>query len=306
MRHVLLGGGDAEAFGLHPGVRGHGIRLAGHMRVRALPGEGVMKPLGEKPSVQRHGSAVMARNLMQPPLEVCRQLPRCRDSRRRQLLHQLHQLIRISIRCGHLAFQMPEERLTLVNAAHRVDAGGRDTVGVRVHVVGHEHGLVGRVRLIKSTELTKIVHAFGELPIPVQGGTIEILEQHSAGVGMLNLHQKAFEVVALGILPTSIALTDLLHDLSRSTEAEVTLKEIRVVAAAGQACANLNRELLRVLPSWVRLENCLALGGYGTRANVLRAQEEDGHVRVDEILELELVHPRLLRVVVCLVMDEVL
>ena len=34
-----------------------------HMRVRALPGEGVMKPLGEKPSVQRHGSAVMARNL---------------------------------------------------------------------------------------------------------------------------------------------------------------------------------------------------------------------------------------------------
>ena len=32
MSHVLLGGGDAEAFGLHPRVRGHGIGFPGPPR----------------------------------------------------------------------------------------------------------------------------------------------------------------------------------------------------------------------------------------------------------------------------------
>mmetsp|Transcript_40529 Transcript_40529/g.87783 ORF Transcript_40529/g.87783 Transcript_40529/m.87783 type:complete len:394 (+) Transcript_40529:220-1401(+) len=284
--HLLLGGCHSLTFGLHPLVGSHRVRLPGEMRIWALSRIGVMKPLCEQTSMQRHHAIMVRGNFFQ---SLC-QLRGGLSGRLRgtwQLGDQLQQLLRRGLRRSHLTFQMPHERLAFVDAADRVDARGSNAVGLRIHVVWNQHCQILGIRRVQRSQLLQVVHRFGELPVATQGGTIEVLQEHPAGARPLVLRQETFQVAALGILPMAIALTDLLHNLGGHVKREVLAC---IFSSLGEDIPpHVLSELARVVPAGVGLHHSFAL--LGDRGGVhVRSHQENGHVGVDQHLEIHLVH----------------
>mmetsp|Transcript_18205 Transcript_18205/g.48037 ORF Transcript_18205/g.48037 Transcript_18205/m.48037 type:complete len:250 (-) Transcript_18205:924-1673(-) len=147
-RHLRRVQGGALAGPLRPLCGRGGAGGTRHVRERALHGVGQVQPLREEAPVQGDASSVVIRYLLQlrqqrlgqPPPPLARARGQRRDERR--------DLARQRLGAADLLLQAPEQRLALVDAAHRVVAGRRHAVRGAVDVVGDDHPRVLGVALV--------------------------------------------------------------------------------------------------------------------------------------------------------------
>merc|ERR1719269_485854 len=149
----------------HPLVGRLRVGVARGVGIGALPGEGVMQPLGEEPAMERDLSAVMLCDLVealaQGPGEATRHL----HGWRRDIHHDPCQRLWRGSGRGDPALHFAENRLTLVDTADGVEAGGREAIVGAAHVIRDEHPQVLRVPLVQRTELPQVADALRELPV---------------------------------------------------------------------------------------------------------------------------------------------
>merc|ERR1719269_213913 len=196
----------------HPLVGRLRVGVARGVGIGALPGEGVMQPLGEEPTVERDLSTMVPGDvveaLAQGPGEATWRLHSCR----RDVHHDLRQPLWHGGRRSDPALHLAENSLALVDATDGVEARGCEAIVGAAHVIRDEHPKVLWVPLVQRAELPQVADTLRELPVLIRLATVEIRKWHAARASLLQLQERPFHRAALLVLPAAVGVLDVLND----------------------------------------------------------------------------------------------
>mmetsp|Transcript_9474 Transcript_9474/g.20986 ORF Transcript_9474/g.20986 Transcript_9474/m.20986 type:complete len:258 (-) Transcript_9474:613-1386(-) len=188
------------------------------MRVRALPGESVVHPLGKEAAMDRHPTTVEVGNFPQARLEGLAQSTRRHHCVRRHVGNHLQDPGRLGHGSLQFTLQLAHEIFTLISAANGIQTRSFQTVGSGHHVVGHYDLRLLRIRVIQRTQSSQVVSLLRESPVTIERLFVEGREAHASGLLAFHVLHGGLQGTTFPVVEAEIPLADLLHQVEVGLE----------------------------------------------------------------------------------------
>mmetsp|Transcript_107389 Transcript_107389/g.256560 ORF Transcript_107389/g.256560 Transcript_107389/m.256560 type:complete len:293 (-) Transcript_107389:532-1410(-) len=248
---------------------------AGNVRKGAVSREGVVQPLRKEPAVQRNLATVLCSHLREPLGEFAFQGEAAAEG-----LHRIEHRGRGGTGSSQRCLQLIHNLLARIRATHRVVFRGRQAVGVRHHVVGHDDTSL-LIRLVQRPLLPQELCTLSELQGPlVKGWSVEVSQKNPTR-SLLHRHQLPLQGLALLLLQSRETVRRDQQDGRHGLE----MKEFGAFPC--DLGSGLLEEFLHLLPPRIApdvLMECLEIRSGQLQRRRLRSQDVAGHVVLHDLL----------------------